>query len=441
MTQFIKKHKWVVTKLRQPFAGQARNDGSAIKGVLETPLFYFTRYKALPPFFGELPDKDLNIIVMIPCYDDEFVFETLHSLDNASPVQSKIEVIVVVNSGERTPNEVVERNRTIFSRLQRHAQEAYYTHFRLLPIWIEGIAKKKAGVGFARKVGMDEAVRRFAAINRPQGLIVSLDADTLVAENYLHVAEKAFKNTSAHCFTFQFQHCFDPDRYSDDEIRAGKLYEIYLRYYRLALKMVKVPFAVHTIGSCFAVRAEAYIKLGGMPVRQAGEDFYFLQKAVKMHPVCEMSERIVFPAPRISERVPFGTSVTIRKIIAEGHYDVCNFELFKLLKVFYDLFPALEQEDAPVGIPSGMMDFIGTNVWNDSLAECRRYSSSSSAFLKRMYNKFDAFFIVKFLHSFDEKSAFPPIDVLEAGKTLLSNYGIKQIDNLYEQILALDSAH
>ena len=285
---------------------------------------------------------------------------------------------------------------------------------------------------------MDEAIRRFAAINRPQGLIVSLDADTLVAENYLQVVEKAYKNKSAHCFTFQFQHLFDPNRYTDDEIRACKLYEIYLRYFRLALKMLKVPFAIHTIGSCFAVRAEAYSKLGGMPVRQAGEDFYFLQKAVKMAPVSEIPECIVFPSPRISERVPFGTSVAIRKIMAEKRYDVYNFELFKRLKVFYDLFPAIEQEDMQVHIPAEMMEFIGMDNWNDSLEECRRYSSSSSAFLKRMYDRFDGFFIIKFLHSFDGKSAFPPVDVQEAARLLLGKYGIKEGDNLYEQILFLD---
>ena len=418
---------------------------------------YFTRYKSLPPFFAERPEEDLKIVVVIPCYDDEWVFETLHALDKAYPVQSKIEAIVVVNSGEMTPVEVVERNRTIFNQLQQRAQDAYYTHFRLLPIWVEGTVRKKAGVGFARKVGMDEAVRRFAAINRPYGLIVSLDADTLVADNYLQVIEKAYNNKSAHCFTFQFQHCFDPDRYSDDEIRACKLYEIYLRYYRLALKMLKVPYAIHTIGSCFAVRAEAYIKLGGMPVRQAGEDFYFLQKAVKMHPVCEISERIVFPAPRLSERVPFGTSVSIRKIILNGHYDVYNFELFKRLKLFYDLFPAMEQEDVQADLPCEIMEFIGRNEWIDSLAECRKYSSSSYAFLKRMYDKFDGFFIIKFLNSFDENSAFPPIDVREAAQKLIETPSNsleggeysppsegsgeasgETLDNLYKQLLSLD---
>jgi hypothetical protein len=375
---------------------------------------YFTRYKSLPPFFTEMPDRDLNIVVMIPCYDDEFVFETLLSLENTHPVSSKIEVIVVVNSGETTPEAIVERNRDIFHKLQQQAQEAFYTKFRLLPIWIEGTVKKKAGVGFARKAGMDEAVRRFAAIDRPQGLIVSLDADALVASNYLQVAEKAYKDLSAQCFTFEFQHHFDMERYSEEEIQACKLYEIYLRYFRSALKMLHVPYAIHTIGSCFAARADAYVKLGGMSVRQAGEDFYFLQKAVKMHPVCEISECIVFPSPRISDRVPFGTGASIRNIVREGSYYVYNFELFKLLKVFYDLFPQSEREDIQAQIPVEIMDFIGKDAWNDSLAECRKYASSSNAFMKRMYDKFDAFFIIKFLNSFDKNSAFPPIDVLDA---------------------------
>ena len=406
---------------------------------------YFTRYKSLPTFFTERPEEDLSIVVMIPCYDEASVFETLLSLENANPIASKIEVIVVVNSGEMTPIEIVARNQAIYDRLQQQAKESFYSHFQLFPMWIEGTAKKKAGVGFARKAGMDEAVKRFAAISRPQGMIVSLDADALVAPNYLQVVENAGKDTSAHCFTFQFQHLFDHVRYSEDEIRACKLYEIYLRYFRLALKMLNVPYAIHTIGSCFAVRAEAYTKLGGMPVRQAGEDFYFLQKAVKMHPISEINERIVFPAPRISERVPFGTGASVRNIVENGNYCVYNFGLFKLLKKFYNLFFTLECEDTHEHIPQEIMDYIGTESFNDLLAECKENSSSSTAFMKRMYDKFDAFFIVKFLNTFDDKSAYPPIDVLEAARIIIAEAKKGLCDNvqyelnaLYDKILLLD---
>ena len=43
------------------------------------------------------------------------------------------------------------------------------------------------------------------------------------------------------------------------------------------MKFAGYPWAMYTVGSAFAVTAEAYVKRGGMNRRQAGEDFYFLQ--------------------------------------------------------------------------------------------------------------------------------------------------------------------
>ncbi len=399
---------------------------------------YFTRYKAVPALFNDSPDKHLGIVVTIPCYDEEFIFNTLDSLESAEGIYPAIEVIVVVNSGENSPPEVVERNRLVFSRLKKRASENYYKSFKLLPFLLEGVKKKKAGVGFARKTAMDEAVRRYAETGKPEGMMVSLDADTLVDRQYFKVVEHLYKNADFECFTLGFQHDFDRLKYPENVINACKLYEIYLRYYRLSLKTFDFPFAIHTIGSCFAIRAEAYIKIGGMPVRQGGEDFYFLQKAAKKHPVYEVKERIVFPSPRISHRVPFGTGPSVAKITSAERYCVYNPKLFVLLKQFYGLFPSLEKNDMEKEIPPEMMHFTGPNAFYSLVEECRKYSSSRKAFIKRMYDKFDAFFVVKFLNSFDKNSAFPPVDIQEAGKALLHSYGINKITDLYEQILFLD---
>jgi hypothetical protein len=401
-------------------------------------IHYFTRYKVLPPFFRDTPDEGLGIAVIIPCYDETFIFNTLDSLEKAETVNTKIEVIVNVNSGENTPSEIIANNRSVFNELKLKAEAGYYKNFRLLPLLAENTVKKKAGVGFARKTAMDEAVRRFAAIGKPEGLIVSLDADTLVAKNYFREIKKAADKSSAQCFTFQFQHHFDTDLYHKDVINACQLYEIYLRYYRLALKTFNFPFAIHTIGSCFAIRAEAYTKLGGMTTRQGGEDFYFLQKAVKMHPVHEIKAQIVYPSPRVSHRVPFGTGPSVDHILEKGGYEVYNFELFRRLKRFYDLFPALEHENREDEIPPEITDYIGSRVFDETLCECRKYSSSSRAFIKRMYDKFDAFFIVKFLNSFNNSAVYPPINVLDAGKILLNDYGIDGTDDVYEKIMLQD---
>jgi hypothetical protein len=401
-------------------------------------LHYFTRYKSLPPFFRDGPDAGLGMVVIIPCLDDAFVFNTLDSLENAGAIRAGIEVIVNVNSGETAPADVVERNRTIFDGLQQRAATGFYRNFQLLPLLVEETAKKKAGVGHARKTAMDEAVRRFTATGRPDGLIVSLDADTLVAGDYFQVIEQASRMSQAACFTFQFRHDYDAGRYPGDILNACRLYETYLRYYRLSLKTFDSPFAIHTIGSCFAVRAGAYARLGGMSARQGGEDFYFLQKAVKMHPVHEVMHQIVYPSPRVSARVPFGTGPSVRSILEQGRYTVYNFELFRLLKTFYDLFPAMERGDVTGRIPAEIMTFVGDRQFGDMLSECRSYSGSSGTFVKRMYDKFDAFFIVKFLNTFNDSCIFPPVDVTEAGRILLEYYGVRETDDLYEAITKLD---
>ena len=400
--------------------------------------YYFTRYKALPPFFEDIPDEATKIIVTIPCLDDEFIFQTLDSLEHTFRIDEKIEVIVNVNSGEQTPPVIVNNNWKIFKELKLKAQSGFYKSFKLLPMLVEGTVRKKAGVGFARKTAMDEAVRRFALIDKPDGLIVSLDADTLVEKSYFQAIIKAMIISCAPCFTFQFQHHFDCTVYPENVINACKLYEIYLRYYRLALKTFNFPFAIHTIGSCFAIRAEAYIKLGGMSPRQGGEDFYFLQKAVKMHPVHEVNVPIVFPSPRVSNRVPFGTGPAVRMIIEKGKLEVYNPLLFGLLKDFYRLFPVMEHDDIKEQIPEIIVNYIGEEKLNNILAECRNYSSSSNTFVKRMIDHFDGFFVVKFLNSFNHSANYPPVDIIEASETLLHAYGVREINDLYKQILIQD---
>jgi len=400
---------------------------------------YFLRYQVLPSFFEDKPEEAVSIIVTIPCFDDEFVFQTLDSLAQARTVPEKIEVIVHVNSGEQAPSEVVARNRRIFDGLRYRAQTCFYENFKLLPMLTEGTVRKKAGVGFARKAAMDEAVRRFASIDRPDGLIVALDADSLVANHYFQEIVKAMRRPTASCFTFQFQHHYDADVYPEGVINACKLYETYLRYYRLSLKSFDFPFAIHTIGSCFAIRAEAYIKLGGMPPRQGGEDFYFLQKAVKMHPVHEVNVPIVYPSPRISNRVPFGTGASVRHILEKGRLEVYNPALFVMLKDFYRLFPSMQHKDVSEQVPKAITDFTGVDKFDAILRECRKYSSTSNAFVKRMFDHFDAFFLVKFLNSFNQSAMYPPVDILEAGKMLLQSYGIHAIDDLYEQMMEKDT--
>ncbi|MDL2262155.1 glycosyltransferase [Bacteroidales bacterium OttesenSCG-928-I21] len=382
-----------------------------------------------------------GFFVVIPCYDDEFIFNTLQSLEETRETESEVEVIVVVNSSENTPFHIVEKNRKIFDELEKKANSFYYKRFKLLPVNIENTVKKKGGVGHARKTGMDEAVRRFSAVSKPNGIIISLDADTLVGKNYFVEIENAFKkNPKINAFTFQFRHDFNEKIYSEEEIEACRLYETYLRYYRLSLKTTGFPYCFHTIGSCFAVTASAYTKVGGMPQKQGGEDFYFLHKLAQTTEIGEIKATIVYPSPRISDRVPFGTGPSVRNIISDKKYLVYNFELFFILKKFFDCFPDFWKSDAIniKNIPNEIVDFWGEKKVIETIKECKENSAQEKYFIKRLYSKFDAFFVVKFLNSFDEKSNFPPIDVKNAASMLLQYYDKKEAENIYDTVLELD---
>ena len=109
-----------------------------------------------------------------------------------------------------------------------------------------------------------------------------------------------------------------------------------------------------------------------------------------------------------------------------------------LLKAFYELFPMMEHDDMKEQVPPEIMEHIGESAFDGILAECRHYSSSSKAFVKRMYYNFDAFFIVKFLNTFNNSTVYPPIDVLEAARSVLDYYGVNGSDDLYEAIRLLD---
>ncbi|MDD4150207.1 MAG: hypothetical protein PHE33_09270 [Bacteroidales bacterium] len=408
--------------------------------------FYFDRFNSKPKIFNFDPCSNTGIIVVIPCYRDDLVFKTLDALENAELVSSGVEVIVIMNSSENDTDEVVQANKKIFDELLSRADSAYYSNFNLLVHNEVNIPQKSAGVGNARKIGIDEAVRRFEFLNKPDGIILSLDADTIVENDYFIQIENAFiENVKTGAFYFQFQHDFDNSIYDEDVIAACKLYEIYLRYFRLALNYSGYPHSIHTIGSCFGVRAINYIKAGGMPRRQGGEDFYFLHKLSSQAKIGVVRDIIVRPSPRESDRVPFGTGPAVGQILNSKDYKVYQFRLFIVLKDFFELFENFysDYNGSVKKIPLEILNYFGEDKISTIIAECLKNTNNYKAFNKRMFSNFDAFAIVKFLNSFNEDSEYGKVDVKLVALELLdklTSYNLQNptIDQIYQSILQLD---
>jgi cellulose synthase/poly-beta-1,6-N-acetylglucosamine synthase-like glycosyltransferase len=269
--------------------------------------YYLNRYAVREALITQKPHSDLGIVVVIPCCNEPNLVASLQSLYNCEKPLGSVEVIVVINASERAENNLLAQNQKTLLEAEAWSTE-HADHFNFYFIEENQLPKKHAGVGLARKIGMDEAVRRFDLVNNHRGIIACFDADALCESNYLVELEKHFKQHSkSPACSIHFEHPIKGTEFPEAIYNGISQYELHLRYYKNGLAYANLPYAFHTIGSSMAVRSEAYQKQNGMNKRKAGEDFYFLQKLIPLGYFSELKTTKILPSPRVSDRVPFGT--------------------------------------------------------------------------------------------------------------------------------------
>lgn len=381
-------------------------------------LAYLQRQKteyfpsALPTHFKT------NCVVVIPCYNEDKWSETLDNLRLQITSETPTAVIVVVNSGENSPASAIENNRETFQHLCAYAREKSNEHCFFLPLLFEHLPRKHAGVGLARKIGMDIAVRYFTETQNPNGILVSLDADCHVSENYLTTIQATFRQHSkTNCLIFSFLHRLEND--SSQLRNAIEQYEKYIAYQRRMLRYIGFPHYYHTIGSAFAVKADAYVKVGGMGRQQGGEDFYFLQKIFALGNIRELRDVFVYPLARLSDRIPFGTGPALQKIMDAPDetlrvYSTASFESLK--KVLDNILICFEKDEVSVidyyvRQDEAFRDFMPVDEFFAIVRDCNQNSASQAAFEKRFFHHFNAFKIIKYLNFVHESHfALQPIE-------------------------------
>jgi len=373
---------------------------------------YISNNIVYPPFINQKVSPSLSMVVVIPCLNEPAIIRTLESLWACEPIESHCEVIVAVNDSETSPDQVKAFNQETYNQLLEWKKANDRENLVLHPIYAPSVKAKFAGAGMARKIGMDEAVRRLNAVNKPYGVIISLDSDCLVSSNYLEQIETVFsENRTCFAATINFRHCFE--EIDDPRQEKGiRLYEDYLHYYKQALDFTGFPNSIYTIGSAFAVRAGAYVMQGGMNRRQAGEDFYFLHKLTKLGQLTEITDAFVYPSGRVSDRVPFGTGAAMTKWMnyTEDLAQTYRFQAFLDLKQlfgkvdeFYKIGTA-GYSDIQTSIPTTVQNFLVSISYEEKLDEINRNSATPESFRKRFFQVFDAFQVLKFLNQVHEQS-------------------------------------
>ena len=389
---------------------------------------YIKRFNVFPKQLTSKPDEKLEIIVVIPCFNEPNLIQTLTSLQQNTGIKNPVEVIVVVNSAENSSEQIKVSNLKTINETTKFVKNNTNKKIKFHLIHQPDLARKTAGVGLARKIGMDEALRRFGEINNPNGIIVGFDADSLCEQNYLSEISKHFAtNKKTVACSLNFEHPISGTEYSQNIYNAIILYELYLRYYNQALRFINFPFAFHTIGSAFAVKAQIYAKQGGMNTRKAGEDFYFLQKIIPLGNFSEINSTTVFPSPRISDRVPFGTGISVKNIVNSEteKYNTYNLKAFLLLKPLFNNLDLLfgEKNTLKIELSEILISFLDKNNFTNALNNINKNSSNLASFSKRFYSWFNAFRVLKFLNFAHEKHFKKVFIVDEANKLLeLLNY-------------------
>jgi hypothetical protein len=374
------------------------------------------------------PHAGLNIIVTIPVYHESGLERCLDSLFkcacNSENGSYRSEVLILINAPANAPLEILEQNLATLKAteawIKAHPHPCIDFH-----VWLDHtFGKKEAGVGTARKILMDEAVRRFSLLERPEGIIASMDADAIVQSNYLEALIAHFGNTDG-C-SIRFEHPLSADSrtgihsdgpHSPSVYDAIAQYELHLRYYLQSVRFTGYPFAYHTVGSSFAVRADIYCKEGGMNRRQGGEDFYFIQKVAQRGNFSQCNSTCVFPSPRPSDRVPFGTGPVVSRL-SSGKGPLMSYDPrpFAMLK---ELFLGISKPEILRGPwPEPLQSFLEEQDFKGALEEIQRNSASGPAFRKRFWRWFNMFRIMKFLH-YAREQGYPDIPVAEAAAELL----------------------
>ena len=409
---------------------------------------YLNRYAAGPPWklqAGNL--ENIEQVVVIPAYaEKELLFATLASVAaNNDALLEKALILCVINNKAAASFADKENNAQTLAVLSALINKHPFSKLALaddLHVSLQKIADRPlrlgyidassngmeipcrlGGVGMARKIGMDMALRLLTNPGSVQRLILSLDADTLVQPDYLSAIQNFFSSSKTQTGIVEYEHQMPLNAI---ERSAICYYEIFLRYWVLGLQYAQSPYAFHSIGSTIVTTADSYLAVRGMNRRGAGEDFYFLNKLAKTGPIRQISETVVYPSARISRRVPFGTGAAIEKIVSGASLEISLYDprIFNILKewiaVMKQSFNCSENQIITKAweIDPGLRTFLVARGFLSVWPKIRRNLKDHKTYERQFHNWFDGFETLK-LVNYLTKEFYPRISLISALKKIL----------------------
>ena len=355
--------------------------------------------------------------VEIPAYaETDSLFETLGSVPEG-PL-GEVLIVVVLNARAGAPAAAHAANALARERIAALASAAEviseapparlftYPRGRLLLIdrAVPGhYFPPGQGIGLARKVGCDVILGLHNSGRLASPWIHATDADVRLPNDYFEQMSGVEPGVAA--AVYAFEHRFPDD---EDLARAGRIFEISLRYNTLGLAWAGSPYAYEHLGSCLAVGAWSYAKTGGFPRVNAIEDFTVLNDLARMGPIRRLAGTPIELEGRISARVPVSTGRALEQLVEkkgaaaafELHHPLVYAHLAAWLRVLGAIARRSGDLDAPLAeLPRGnpffradlLEDVLGQIGAFEAVREAIAEPADATMLLHRLHRSFDAF--------------------------------------------------
>ena len=380
---------------------------------------YLEKHLHYPVQIDEPVARDLGLAVVIPAFREETILPVLDSLWQCKRPKSSAEVIVVINCSELAPDEVVLQNQQIFWEAEKWKKKHTDDKLKFHILNFQSIPDDYANAQTARTIGVYEAVQRFTAINNLSGIVISLDADCTVEENYLVSIEQHFeKNPESNIANLYFEHKLKGEE--KPRLYEGVTrYELFLRYYVQGMKYARLPYATHQKESCLAVRAKV------IPNPLHNEDFNILESFGDLK-IADITNSTVYPSTRLSDRKPYGTGRTLSRWMYSSSMEYLTHHplVFADLRLINDNLLKLYKASSLnglneffAGLNPASVAFLSAEGLHEHWKEMKGTSLHYDSFKKKFYEWLDRHMLLQYIHFC--KNFYGEIPVEEAAGMLL----------------------
>lgn len=395
---------------------------------------YFTSY-AEPEInaFQNFPYQYDHVLAIPVFNENDYLPKLLENL----PATKNVLIILVINAQNNSNKEIFINNASLVEKLKT-AFPVVWQNDLVTPaslgvkdgrsiLFIDKSTKgyrlePKHGVGLARKIACDIASYLISCGKIKSPWIHSTDADVMLPEDYFSRIFDLNAEISAAIYPFKHEQNTTP-RLN----QAITLYEEYLNHYVRGLEFAGSPYAFHTIGSTLLINADAYCKVRGFPKREAGEDFYLLNKLRKVGEVVNLRGNPIKIATRLSDRVPFGTGPALNKYVnsddADDVFPVYSEKVFRYLKLLLTFITEIELKDDQDQWQEKLLQHCQAEGLQyetlllamrqlemfDAISTALEKSKTQKIFQKHIHDWFDAFRTLKLLRIIRAETTEPTI--------------------------------